>query len=215
MSDRLPRHRGGLLSAAMQRSVFLGYERNLVMAEERARLGPDDWLRAGFHALVEQGPDALKAEPLARALSTTKGSFYWHFKNLGDFHQQLQAHWKEAALGAIAAAQAESGTAAQNLQRLSDVLHPEDEAHGGVGLERAIRAWAVADTGLAAIVAEVDAARLAHVSEILAAVGLTNPDFPRLVYGAYLGMDELSGSPADNKGALSTLTAALLALQDA
>ncbi|MEH6751885.1 MAG: TetR family transcriptional regulator, partial [Paracoccaceae bacterium] len=34
---------------------------------------------AGLAALAEAGPVALKAEPMARRLGTTKGSFYWHF----------------------------------------------------------------------------------------------------------------------------------------
>jgi len=185
------------------------------MPAKRPRLSPDDWISAGFRALVATGPDSLGAEPLARGLGTTKGSFYWHFKDLPDFLRQIIAHWSTAAQAAILAARAADGSPTQKLQRLADILAPEDEAHGGAGVERAMRAWAQSNPAAAQAVAEIDRARHAYIADILRALGLTNPDFPRLVYGAYLGMTVLPGSDDDNAGALSTLTAALLALQDA
>ncbi|MFN3661424.1 TetR family transcriptional regulator [Yoonia sp.] len=45
----------------------------------------EDWLMAGFRALASHGPSALRAAALARDLGTTKGSFYWHFKDLPDY----------------------------------------------------------------------------------------------------------------------------------
>ena len=61
----------------------------------RARLTRPDWLLAGFQALAEAGPVALKAEPMARRLGTTKGSFYWHFADVPDFHRQMLSLWAE------------------------------------------------------------------------------------------------------------------------
>ncbi len=184
------------------------------MPPKRPRLSPDDWLRAGFAALADTGPTALRAEPLARRLGTTKGSFYWHFKDVPDFRSQILQHWIAASHSAIAAARASDGPPTRKLQRLDEILRPEGEAEGG-DVEGAMRAWARSDPDVSAAVARIDAARLAYVSDILAALGLTNPEFPRLVYGAYLGMSELAGGEGENTGALSTLTAALLALQDA
>lgn len=185
------------------------------MSEKRQRLSPDDWISAGFRALVDTGPDFLGAEPLARGLGTTKGSFYWHFQDLPDFLAQIITHWNTAAKATIHAARAADGSATQKLQRLAGILTPEDEAHGGAGVERAMRAWAQSNSAAAEAVAEIDGMRHAYIADILRVLGLTNPDFPRLVYGAYLGMTALPGTDEDNAGALSTLTAALLALQDA
>jgi AcrR family transcriptional regulator len=185
------------------------------MTATKPRLTADDWLRAGFRALVEAGPVALKAEPLSRALGTTKGSFYWHFRDIPDFHNRLLNHWKDAAEAALARAGHAQASPTERLHRLAEITAPEDDAHGGAATEAAIRAWAQADHTVADAVAEVDAARLAYTASVLAALGLTNPDFARLLYGAHLGMQVLPGSAAENDGALSTLTAALLALQDA
>ena len=82
----------------------------------KSRLSPDKWLTAGFEALVASGPSALAAEPLARALGTTKGSFYWHFKDVPAFQDALLAAWQvppetvSAGLGQLGKAPARRGT---------------------------------------------------------------------------------------------------------
>ena len=71
------------------------------------RLTKSDWLMTGFDAVAETGPDALKAEPLARRLGTTKGSFYWHFADVPAFHAALLAAWEVQATADMLAAVAE------------------------------------------------------------------------------------------------------------
>ena len=51
---------------------------------------------AGFRALARSGARALRAEALARDLDTTKGSFYWHFKDLPDYLTRLGVPFREA-----------------------------------------------------------------------------------------------------------------------
>ena len=48
---------------------------------QRARLGRNEWIRAGLEVLMSEGAEAVAVETLARKLSVTKGSFYWHFKS--------------------------------------------------------------------------------------------------------------------------------------
>ena len=43
------------------------------------RLDAAAWIAAAFDALADGGIDAVRVEPLAKALGITKGSFYWHF----------------------------------------------------------------------------------------------------------------------------------------
>lgn len=182
------------------------------MPESRSRLTAEDWLRAGFEALVANGPEALKAEPLARFLGTTKGSFYWHFKDVSDFRARLVARWEEASVAALAQAAEARATPTERLHGLAGMT---TSAELGASVEAAIRALARFDHTVANAVAEIDGARLTYIRSVLDAIGLTNPDFPRLVYGAFLGMQALPRSIEENDAALSTLTAALLALQDA
>ncbi|HKQ56888.1 MAG TPA: helix-turn-helix domain-containing protein, partial [Candidatus Eisenbacteria bacterium] len=54
-----------------------------------------DWLRAARLALLHQGRDAVRVEPLARTLGVTKGSFYWHFKDRRALLEALLREWEE------------------------------------------------------------------------------------------------------------------------
>ena len=62
---------------------------------KRIRLNRQSWIDAGLRALVAEGPTALAAEPLARQLGTTKGSFYWHFKDVPDFQKAVIRDWQK------------------------------------------------------------------------------------------------------------------------
>lgn len=186
------------------------------MPQKTSRLSPEDWILAGFRALAQEGPEALKAEKLARNLGTTKGSFYWHFKDVQDFKARMLAYWHDEAYSAVTQAVEMKGSPAERLYRLTEIAATEDSRAGGVQAEPAIRAWARSDHTVSDAVREIDARRLSYTADLLAELGLTNPDFARILYGAYIGMGTLSaGDGTDNRGAMSSLVAALLALQEA
>lgn len=180
------------------------------------RLSAEDWIRAGFRALAAEGPEALKAERLARALGTTKGSFYWHFKDVPDFHARMLSYWHDKAFTAVAATADREDTPTERLFRLVALATDDDPEHGGAGGEPAIRAWGRSNPTVANAVQEIDTKRLAHVAALLGELGLPNPELARLFYGACIGMGALSAiDGVDNRASMSTLMAALLALRDA
>src|SRR5260370_39326153 len=39
------------------------------------------WIDEGLRALAAGGQDAVRIEPLAKALGVTRGGFYWHFED--------------------------------------------------------------------------------------------------------------------------------------
>jgi AcrR family transcriptional regulator len=59
------------------------------------RLTVGDWLAVGFAILGEHGLTGLKIDRMAERLNVTKGSFYWHFKDLDDFLDALARKWAE------------------------------------------------------------------------------------------------------------------------
>lgn len=186
------------------------------MSETKPRLTAEDWILAGFRALASSGPAALKAEPLARALKTTKGSFYWHFKDVPDFHRRMLALWEEQSIDAITRKLTQENDPVKRLYQLGDISASAKPEYGGDAAEPAIRAWAYGDPDVSLAVQRVDEKRAAFLEEILSQLDLTNPDFARIIYGAYVGMGTLSAADEiDNKNAMSTLMAAILALRDA
>ncbi len=179
------------------------------------RLSPDSWINAGFNALVAQGSSALKAEALARGLKTTKGSFYWHFKDVPAFHDAMLRHWEETSLHALDMALHIEGTPVQRLRHFvqADPSATNGLATHGSALEPAIRAWAHENAAAAATVARVDARRMEALDHLLAEIDLSNPELSRILYGARLGMAEMSGRDGvDNENALGTLVDLILAL---
>ncbi len=176
------------------------------------RLSPDSWIEAGFDALVTRGPAALKAEALARDLKTTKGSFYWHFKDVPDFHQAMLTRWERDSLTRLDAVLSHDGSPVQRLRHLSQVVEKEDKSSDSL-LEPAVRAWAHGDESIALAVARVDGRRMEELTNILKDIGLSNPELARILYAANLGMAELSGRDGqDNAEALGTLVDLVLAL---
>src|SRR5690349_2839624 len=83
------------------------------------RLTASDWLQHGLRVLTREGPGALKAAPMAQALNVSRGSFYWHFRDIEDFRARLLQAWEETSTDhVIEALDARPG----DPERLSDLL---------------------------------------------------------------------------------------------
>lgn len=188
-----------------------------VCCDMAKRLSKDDWIKAGFQALTEAGPKALKAEPLARRLGTTKGSFYWHFDDVPAFQAAMMKAWETRAYEEIVALLEQQGTAVLKLRELAQIAAAgAPENFGGIAAEPSIRAWARENPEVAKAVAQIDAKRMAYVQELFEAIDLTNPELTRVLYAAFVGMEELSTHDGQTNGpALGTLVDLILALQEA
>src|SRR5436305_15172980 len=71
-----------------------------IMADQ---LSANDWLDLGLKTLARSGFTALKAEPLAKAMGVSRGSFYWHFADIGAYHAAILKHSREVAAERIIA----------------------------------------------------------------------------------------------------------------
>jgi AcrR family transcriptional regulator len=147
------------------------------------QLSARDWLDRGLKTLAESGFTALKAEPLAKAMGVSRGSFYWHFTDIGAFHAAILKRWREvAAEQIIADVEAASDNALPLLLR---------RAFGGrLALENAVRTWATVDPLARSAVQAIDRRRLSYVENLLRGSGLS-PDLARaraqILYWAFLG----------------------------
>jgi AcrR family transcriptional regulator len=178
------------------------------MTSAPKRLHRDDWLDAGLAALRDQGPRALKAEPLARAMGTTKGSFYWHFEDVPDFHRALLSMWEETAQTALSKAQSGAGTATSRLRHAAQGIAAQAEG------DAAIRAWARGHDGAAETLARIDAARLETLHDLLTDVGVSNPEMAQIILASGVGMAQLTtGSDSDKTEAIGSLVDLVLALR--
>src|ERR1700736_747435 len=132
------------------------------------QLSAKDWLDQGLKTLAERGFTALKAEPLAKAMGVSRGSFYWHFADIGAFHVAILKHWREVAAEAIIA---DVEAAADHDNPLTLLLR---QAFGAkLALENAVRTWATVDPAARAAVQAIDRRRLGYVENLLRASGLS------------------------------------------
>jgi AcrR family transcriptional regulator len=152
------------------------------MAEQ---LSAKDWLDQGLKTLTKSGFTALKAEPLAKAMGVSRGSFYWHFADIGAFHAAILAHWRDvAAEQVITNLEAASGTANPLPLLLRQAFSTRP------ALENAVRTWASVDPLARAAVQAIDWRRLNYVENLFRANGLS-PAAARarsqILYWAFLG----------------------------
>lgn len=171
------------------------------MAQQR--LSKEKWITAGFGAISAAGPSALAAEPLARALKTTKGSFYWHFKDVPAFQQAVLTKWQARALEQVLSLLQETGEADSRLRTFGQAVLSDD-------VEPQLRIWARNDTRVSAVLAEVDKERLSYLTRLLGQLGLRNADFARALQATLVG---LSLTQDKDSAAYDTLIDTVLALQ--
>lgn len=176
------------------------------------RLSREDWLAAGFRAIAARGPVALKAESIARNLGTTKGSFYWHFKDLPDYRTAMLALWAERTMSDVKdAVEAEASPRDRLLALVAEASRDAPPEFGGRAVEPAIRAWALQDKCVAKALARADRARLDLLDTLLCDLGIQSPELAAAIYGAYIGLDDLtSRGHADIATGLAALIEAIL-----
>jgi len=131
------------------------------------QLSAGDWLDQGLKTLAERGFTALKAEPLAKSMGVSRGSFYWHFADIGAFHAAILQHWRDVAAEQIIA----------NLEAASGHDDPlrlllRGAFGGRLSLENAVRTWATVDPGAKSAVQAIDRRRLSYVEGLLREGGL-------------------------------------------
>jgi AcrR family transcriptional regulator len=156
------------------------------------QLSAKDWLDQGLKVLAKSGFTALKAEPLAKTMGVSRGSFYWHFADIGAFHAAILKHWREVAAEQIIA---DVEAAAANDNPLPLLLRRVFGER--LKLENAVRGWARFDPLARSAVQAIDRRRLGYVESLLRASGLS-PEVARaraqILYWAFLGF-ALSDTP--------------------
>lgn len=148
------------------------------------RLTKSDWIEHGLRTLANEGASALKAGPMAEKLNVSRGSFYWHFRDIADFRSQLLRSWQERSTEQVIReiAGRDEPDRLRRLMRRAFAAKPV--------LDRAIRSWAAEDGEVAAIVASVDARRVTYIAGLLVEAGVDRQKAPSraaFMYWAYLG----------------------------
>jgi AcrR family transcriptional regulator len=162
-----------------------------------SRLSRDDWASAALDALSGGGLAAVAVEPLALRLGTTKGSFYWHFRNRDDLIGAALDLWRRASTTTVI--ERLEASAAPPDQRLRElflvVFAPAARTRADLAL------LADADHPLVGpVLAEVTRQRLGYITTLFRELRFPAARAKRralLAYSAYLGQLQLLRSAPD------------------
>ena len=161
---------------------MVGLSQGEIMADQ---LSAKDWLDLGLKTLARQGFTALKAEPLAKAMGVSRGSFYWHFADIGAYRAAILRHWRD-----VAAEQVIANLEASSKDDDPLLLLLRRTFSGRLALENAVRTWAALDPMARAAVQATDRRRLSYVQKLFERSGVS-PGVARsraqIFYWAFLG----------------------------
>jgi AcrR family transcriptional regulator len=148
------------------------------------RMAAQDWTDFALK-LAREGYDALKADVLARKLGVSRGSFYWHFTDLDNFHARVIEHWRQTATEAVIA---DLERYESREERLEVLLRRALGHHNA--LEMRMRAWADNNAEAARAVRDMDRRRREYMERLLVDAGIA-PTLAatrvQLLYWTYLG----------------------------
>jgi AcrR family transcriptional regulator len=115
-----------------------------------------EWIEAGLRALAAGGPDAVRVEPLARALGVTRGGFYWHFTGRSALLAEMLDTWERATTDEVVERlEREGGDASAKLRRLLALT-----SSSVLRTDLAVRDWARRDPAVAERLRRIDNRRM-------------------------------------------------------
>ena len=118
------------------------------------------WIEAGLSALAEGGPDAVRIEPLARALGVTRGGFYWHFADRGALLREMLDRWETASTDEVLErVQRRGGDARTRLRRAGALTFSE----WLLPIDLAVRDWSRREPAVADRLRRVDNRRMDYL----------------------------------------------------
>ena len=140
------------------------------ISRSKARLSRSDWVAAARWVFVRTGIDEVKIDGLARELKVTRGSFYWHFKDLEDLRSALIEDWREQNLREIAAIEERWAEEPPSLVDVGVAWLAERQGDMSV-FSSAMRDWARKDDRIAPLVHEIDRSWIALIARVFTTMG--------------------------------------------
>lgn len=156
-----------------------------------------DWARAAVDAIAEAGVADLTVEGLARDLSITKGSFYWHYADRNALIAAALELWEREATTEVIETLRQVADPADRLRALFEVSFG-DNVHGPVDGALVAR---VDDPVVGPVVRRVTARRIAFLDELYRELGLSPKKAAiqaRITYCAYIGHFQVRRSLPDD-----------------
>jgi AcrR family transcriptional regulator len=150
--------------------------RNKTPARKRSRakkerpLGREVWLDTARQALIEEGTAGVEINKLAKRLGSSRGGFYWFFKDRAQLLRELLDDW--ARTSTVLFERLLHGHASNGVEEYLALIHLWiDENEYDPRWDGAVRDWARTSDAVRKVVHEVDQKRIAVLEQIFNDMG--------------------------------------------
>lgn len=137
--------------------------------------GASQWVDAAFARFAYDGLGAVRIEPLAKELGTTKGSFYWHFASRAELIAAVMQRWAERETMLTMEIAEQSGGADERLKALFGALASRSASRQG---EATLYVEAQTE-GVTAVVDRVSRQRIDYIADLLVELGFERMEAQR------------------------------------
>src|SRR3954452_17849458 len=124
------------------------------------------WVDAALQAFADGGPEAVRVEPLAKALGVTRGGFYWHFEDRQALLDEMLDTWERRSTDEVLERVEREGGEPEEKVRQAGLLTFSREL---LPIDLAVRGWARHDQSVAARLRRVDNRRLEYLRTLIGA----------------------------------------------
>lgn len=125
------------------------------------------WIEAGLRALAAGGPDAVRIEPLAKALGVTRGGFYGHFEDRHALLDAMLDTWERAAIDEVQTqVESRGGDPRAKIRRAGALTFSQQL----LPVELAIRDWSRRDPRVATRLRRADNRRMEYLRSLFGAI---------------------------------------------
>lgn len=126
-------------------------------------LQKSDWVDAGYLIMSTKGVEAVKIVVLARHLNTSKGSFYWHFKNRQELLEAILQRWENVTMWFIE----ESKKATNPKDKLIKLISLSEDIRENPYPEAAVAMWSNHDTKVRERLRIIEIKRVNYIKQLL------------------------------------------------
>jgi len=137
---------------------------------KREPLGRQAWLDVAREALIEEGTAGVEVKKLAKRLRSSRGGFYWFFKNRQQLLEELLAYWAKTGTTLFEKILRTPGrNGMEEYLALTNLWI--DESDYDPKWDGAVRDWARTSEVVRKVVAGVDQRRIAILEQIFQDMG--------------------------------------------
>jgi AcrR family transcriptional regulator len=154
-------------------------------SEKLVAMSSEKWAEAALETIAANGVAALSIESLARELSVTKGSFYWHFPNRGALIKAAVSRWAERETeDVLARIDQEQNPRARIAKIVAEAIGDKRKASLYLAL-----AAASSDANIGPTFQQVVERRIAYLAKCFEALQFNSPRHRALVaFSQYVGI---------------------------